>query len=229
MIRRFLKMLFLVSLAVLGAASFLNSHFEELFAREYSWMLKRPLRKRTGEAAQGVLDEARLRYGEIIDRHRGNYTAVVRFHLANAAFTLALYRALEPLFRDKEERVQVAHELMWEAGMKGPASLGTGILRSRDNRWELFCRSAGVVNRRFFPPPEWAREEVEVEGGFGFDYSRCLYHDFFTAEGAPELTTAVCDMDWRLAELLPPGIEMVREHTLGAGDDTCDFRYYRRD
>ena len=48
-----------------------------------------------------------------------------------------------------------------------------------------------------------------------------------TDYGAPQLTASFCKMDDVMAELFPPEIRFVRAHTLGRGDDVCDFQYCR--
>nr|NQU92171.1 L-2-amino-thiazoline-4-carboxylic acid hydrolase [Bacteroidota bacterium] len=43
-----------------------------------------------------------------------------------------------------------------------------------------------------------------------------------------ELTKAYCDMDNRIAALVPDHIELKRQQTLAKGDEWCDFLYYRK-
>ncbi len=52
--------------------------------------------------------------------------------------------------------------------------------------------------------------------------------DFFKDEGVVELTKAYCDLDKRIAELVPDHIELKRQHTLAKGDNWCDFYYYKK-
>jgi len=62
----------------------------------------------------------------------------------------------------------------------------------------------------------------------GWHQKICPYVDFFKKEGVLELTKAYCDMDERIAELLPEHLELRREKAMCKGDGWCDFLYYRK-
>jgi hypothetical protein len=99
---------------------------------------------------------------------------------------------------------------------------------------------------RVFPNPLGAFKLVFNAGlmallaeGWGFDFlessadriafnaTRCIYLDTLTAYGAPELIASFCKTDEVMAELFPPEIRFIRTHTLGRGDELCDFQYCR--
>lgn len=69
---------------------------------------------------------------------------------------------------------------------------------------------------------------MEVQNGVGWHQHKCPHKDFFEKEGVLELTRAYCDMDLRIAELLPEHVELRREHAMCKGDGHCDFLYYRK-
>jgi L-2-amino-thiazoline-4-carboxylic acid hydrolase len=87
-----------------------------------------------------------------------------------------------------------------------------------------------------------SKEEHSFGAGFGFEHerdddrayilniSRCFYHDFFVANGAPELTPVFCDFDLGWIEAIDPGrhhLRFERPTTIGYGGARCPFRFYR--
>ena len=62
----------------------------------------------------------------------------------------------------------------------------------------------------------------------GWHQNKCPYYDFFKDEGVVGLTKAYCDLDKRIAELVPNHIELKRQRTLAKGDNCCDFYYYEK-
>jgi hypothetical protein len=101
------------------------------------------------------------------------------------------------------------------------------IRRSRDP-FHRFLQILGPNNEWFFLCPPWEKVEVELENGIGWHQNKCPHYDFFKDEGVVELTKAYCDLDKRIAELVPDHIELNRQHTLAKGDNWCDFYYYQK-
>jgi hypothetical protein len=60
-----------------------------------------------------------------------------------------------------------------------------------------------------------------------FDITRCYYLNTLIALKAPELTASFCKGDDVMAELFPTSLSFIRPHTLGRGDQVCDFQYCR--
>jgi hypothetical protein len=77
--------------------------------------------------------------------------------------------------------------------------------------------------------------EFEHEGDgsgdfFASNVTRCFYHTFFLANGAPELTPVFCDWDNLWAEEIVParhGLRFARPTTLASGGDMCRFQFHR--
>jgi hypothetical protein len=77
-----------------------------------------------------------------------------------------------------------------------------------------------------FPIEGWDFTYVENNSEkVAFNATRCFYLKTLTAYGAPELTASFCKTDEVMAELFPPSVRFVRAHTLGRGDQICDFQY----
>lgn len=65
---------------------------------------------------------------------------------------------------------------------------------------------------------------------FATHVHRCLYHEFFKANGAPELTLAFCAFDNIWGDLLQGseyGVRFDRPTTIAAGEELCRFEFRR--
>jgi hypothetical protein len=192
-------------------------------------LARKELEKRWGsEAAQRILITFRKEHEELL-KEGSDARGMMRFHLAAARQGLALYRALARELGEGESAVDATHRVMWEAFLKTPSvCMGYVLGRYRDP-FDVYARGVDWVNAHVFPSPGWDRSRLEVEGGIGFDYTRCFYNDYLREKGAPELIPAFCEMDVRQAECFPSQIEFQRTKTLSTGSDICDFRFYHRD
>lgn len=214
---------------IMGVAAFLvvKNRFEEMFLGLQLSSIRRILRRQIGEErAEQLLAETRNQHRDLDGAGIGAATPVLRFHSAYLRFGLALYRAIREALPEEDNAVERTHRLLWEGGASGPSRAVGFLLGLSPDPFGLFAKGASLANRHLFCEPYWQREDVDVPGGTGFDYTGCPYYEFCREHGVPELTRAFCDMDWRMVEQFP-GVEMQREHTLSAGDDRCDFRYYR--
>lgn len=87
-----------------------------------------------------------------------------------------------------------------------------------------------------------AREQHSFGAGFRFERERdddrayllnvrgCFYHDFFAANGAPQLTPLFCDFDLGWIEAIDParhGLRFERATTIGYGGAMCPFHFFR--
>lgn len=87
-----------------------------------------------------------------------------------------------------------------------------------------------------------SRERHSFGAGFRFEHERdddrayllnvrgCFYHDFFAANGAPQLTPLFCDFDLGWIEAIDParhGLRFERATTIGYGGAMCPFHFFR--
>ena len=87
-----------------------------------------------------------------------------------------------------------------------------------------------------------SRERLSFGAGFQFEHERddrqayllnvrgCFYHNFFAANGAPELTPVFCDFDLGWIEAIDPGrhgLRFERATTIGYGGEMCPFHFFR--
>lgn len=181
------------------------------------------------EQARRIIKGARDRYRDITSRQDFEYKGIPRFLMSHARLGIGLYKALsEELDEKEEDLVRKTQHIMWEGWDISQGKALGSFLSHFSDPFPVFTRIVSFANRYMYCTPPWERTDVEVEGGIGFDFTRCPLYDLCVKEGVPELTVAFCDMDWQLAEYFPPQIEYRREQTLGEGGDRCDFRYLQK-
>jgi len=174
-----------------------------------------------------IIKDFKNHYREISD-HTKPESGIMKFHRMFLIMGLALYKALENRYRDKEELINKIHYLLWqECFEKKIRFIGFFIRRSKDP-FMTYLHHLGPFNEWFFPCPPWEKVRVEINNGIGWYQKKCPMINFFREEGIPELCEAYCPLDERIAELFPDHIELKREKTLCKGDDYCDFLYFRR-
>jgi len=82
---------------------------------------------------------------------------------------------------------------------------------------ELRPRIGDDVEREFIRNDDDARE---------YNVRRCRYAEFFKELGEPELgAILLCDLDFYVAEVGAPAVELTRTQTIMKGAPYCDFRY----
>ncbi|MFF0775990.1 L-2-amino-thiazoline-4-carboxylic acid hydrolase [Nonomuraea wenchangensis] len=71
---------------------------------------------------------------------------------------------------------------------------------------------------------------VDYDERYHLDVRRCFYHDVLVANGAPELTPAMCAFDANWIEAIAPrrhGFRFERRTTIGMGGTHCPFHFDR--
>lgn len=154
--------------------------------------------------------------------------------IALASTLFAAYRALRPVLGDEKRALAVLREAMtapFQERITSYVEARFGI--TQDAPGEAFAR----VSENFKP-------RGEVSFGRGFRYAddvvdarrtfvnieKCLFHEFFRRNGAPEVTPILCALDNVWAdELAKPryGVRFERPTTLAKGDDACRFQFSR--
>jgi len=163
-----------------------------------------------------------------IDTRTKQEKGIMAFHRVLLILGLSLHNSLQDRFQDKEELIECIHEILWKGRMSKNIRFLAFFVRQSKDPFKSYLKLLGPNNEWFFPCPPWEKESIEIENGIVWHQKKCPYMDFFEKEGVAELTKAYCDMDHRIAELLPNHIELKREKTLCKGDGHCDFLYYRK-
>ena len=185
--------------------------------------------------SRAEIDEVRAEANRIAaDNAAFGVDAAGRRWLMLCAILLAAYRRLSPVVRNSATAVSLL-----QASMTAPFRAGIQVFIrdrfgiSQDAPYEAFDRIAETFQNRgeqrfgraftFVPVAKDDRHSFT-------NITRCLFNDFFRANGAPEVTQVCCAMDLVWAdELSHPryGVCFERSTTLAAGDDACRFRFFR--
>jgi hypothetical protein len=167
-------------------------------------------------------------YYKEIDKRKPKEKGIMGFHRMFLMMGLSLYRAMQDELDKKDDLVETIHKMIWESRTRKLTGILAFFVRRSKNPYNLYLLLLGPKNERFFPCPPWEKVEIELENGIGWHQNKCPYYDFFKDEGVVELTKAYCDLDKRIAELVPDHIELKRQRTLANGDNWCDFYYYQK-
>lgn len=181
------------------------------------------------ETASALYERIKSHYEDLSARKPHFSKWGMNFNVTNAIIALSVYRTLLEDGVKKKEAIETAGTLVWATL---PVDLYKKVFRFIEKTPDPFSSYVFMtkqLNRMMFPSPGWERYYVvEEDDRFGFDVTKCLYVDYLTSEGAPELVVALCDLDYRVAELFPDGIHFHRNISIARGDKICDFRYYRK-
>ena len=208
-----------------------------------AWWFKR----RSGDAP-GLIDWEKtlaIKYGDIksrqiADRVRGQYpfllcrqalpeNSTLRWHVTkNILPGLALYQALLAEHGGDQQTALAAVDEIFRARVLPRTGRMLAPLKYLSDPYRLLLRVFDGI-MKVYPAEGWDFEYVEKsDARIAFNCTRCFYLNTLTALGAPELTASFCKSDDVMAENFPPQIGFVRLHTLGRGDDVCDFQYIHR-
>ncbi len=152
----------------------------------------------------------------------------LRWHLQkNILPGLALYRVLLQEYGGNQQAALAEADEAFRVWTLAKNRLLLAPLKRVPASFRLF-RLAFTQMMKRFPTEGWDFEFVEDSADrIAFNATRCFYLNTLTAYGAPELTASFCKIDEVMAELFPPSVRFVRLHTLGRGDQVCDFQYCR--
>jgi len=151
-----------------------------------------------------------------------------------AAAILAIYRELQPLVVDGQILLSMLRNAIAAPFKKRLAAyIADRFGISQDAPEEAFTRIAENFKTRGeerFGQAYTYIQEVQDEGRCFVNVPRCLFNDFFRANGAAEVTPIFCAMDDLWAEELEKpqyGVRFARPTTLAQGADMCRFQFTR--
>jgi len=187
------------------------------------------LHKRYGaERTRQIAASIRQQYINLVSDTPFPENRTLQFHLKrNILPGLALYRILL-LENDGNQQAALAEvDTLFRYTTTKKSRLLLAPLKIMPEPFQVFKL---VYNKmmKLFPKEGWDFIIVENrDDKIAFNATRCYYLNTLTALGAPELTASFCKTDDVMAESFPQSIRFVRLHTLGRGDDVCDFQYCR--
>ena len=193
-----------------------TAEFEQARARELD-----------GAKAREIVKKAADRYSDLYAGRKRYDNRALRQHLAEGILPgIALYQILLDDPDTQQGSMDLVEAALTEGALAGRRSM------ERLGRLPFYFWLMRVVikpiMRLNFPKEGWQTEWVEISGDeISFNMTRCFYLDVLTAYGVPELTALYCKMDDLTYEAVSPYVKWDRKHTLGRGDDCCDFRFER--
>jgi hypothetical protein len=152
--------------------------------------------------------------------------AALRWHLTQKILPgLTLYRALLQEHAGDQAAALASVDEAFRTKTLSKSRLLFGPMKVLPNPFRFFKWIFPQIMKQF-PSEGWDISTIEYSADrITFNMTRCFYMNTLTALGAPELTASFCKSDEVMAECFPPAIHFVRPHTLGRGDDVCDFQY----
>ena len=220
------------SLAVLGVASALGvawliRQHRRQTSSPYAW--QQVLTTRHGvEKGKQLAETIRQEQASLIAEAQIPENQALRKHLTESILPgLALYRVLLREYAgDKPAALDEVGEAFRDWTLARNRLL-MAPLKIVPEPFRLFKLAFNQTMKKF-PVEGWDFTYVEnSDDKVAFNATRCFYLNTLTAYGAPELTASFCKSDDVMAELFPPSIRFIRDHTLGRGDAMCDFQYCR--
>lgn len=150
-------------------------------------------------------------------------------HILMTSYVLASYRVLQQRIDDVESIKDIIEKAFCEPGRIWIQwAMRLSLLFAQD-------KMKMIVGQTDKSAASYGKSTVIENQGDGISFyssnvKRCGYHEFFKANGTPELTRLFCawDKNWA-AEIKPDkhGIKFSRPTTIAAGDDMCRFEFRR--
>ncbi|MHB8134681.1 MAG: L-2-amino-thiazoline-4-carboxylic acid hydrolase [Anaerolineaceae bacterium] len=217
---------FLGSASVFGLVWLNRQHRTEVPGLR-NW--RRTLRQRYGtEKEQQITAEIQQQYTSLVNEICLPENNALRWHLKEKILPgLALYRVLLQEHIGDQPAVLASVEDAFRAKTLAKSRLLFTPLRVLPNPFGLLKLVFPRLMKQF-PREGWDTTFIENSPNrIAFNMTRCFYLNSLTTLGAPELTPSFCKCDDDMAECFPRDIRFVRQHTLGRGDNLCDFQYCR--
>jgi hypothetical protein len=195
------------------------------------WLIKRrnlPMLAQThGETrARCLAEQIRQRYAALLAERPLPENPVLRKHATeNILPGLALYQILLQELDNDRQAALTEVDTAFRIWTLGKSRLLLAPLKILPAPFRVFKLTFSQVMKKF-PVEGWDFTHIENSNEkIAFNGTRCFYLKTLTTYGAPELTASFCKNDDVMAELFPPEIQFIRPHTLGRGDEICDFQY----
>lgn len=151
------------------------------------------------------------------------------YNLTLGAVVLAAYRALQPTM-PWDEALALLRAAFVEP-LRDTMRQGTaGWLDHAPDPYAALVGVSKARERHFFGQAFTFERPRDDDRAYFLDVARCLWHSFFVAEGAPELTPIFCAFDANWIDAIDPdrhGVRFSRPTTLGHGGPLCPFHFYR--
>ena len=177
------------------------------------------------EAGQAEADRIWSRAKEILKEIEDKYPDLPKGQRMHTEFifpSAAIQLAVKENGGDPELGYRAISEYSWEKSRKMGAQLRKMAKIPGFN--SFFVKMWDPISRKSFGPDAGFRNVFypKKRGEYRMDIVQCPYNRYFTELGTPELTKIFCINDECTYGNIP-GLEFIRNTTLGTGGDRCDF------
>jgi L-2-amino-thiazoline-4-carboxylic acid hydrolase len=185
-------------------------------------------------ASHGITDEVlatvRVRHEDLV---AANQHLVVdepaRHNLRVTLVLVAAYESLHPTL-GRPESIRLIEAAVVEPLAPFVREATRAMLDSVPDPYDAMVELAKSRETEAFGAGFEFRHPVDDGNSFHADVHRCHYHDVLVANGAPELTPALCAFDRNWIDAIDParhGFRFDRETTIGTGGTHCPFHFSR--
>jgi hypothetical protein len=151
--------------------------------------------------------------------------------IRHCALALAAYRELNKITGDRTKAWQLVKQALLRPQKSRVQKLMLWTMNLCRDRLALFAsisekKQLSAYGKGFI----FTKHSDNMQSYYATHVHRCLYHEFFKANGAPELTLAFCAFDNLWGDLLQDGrygVRFTRPTTIAAGDEMCRFEFSR--
>lgn len=150
----------------------------------------------------------------------------IKMHIEKNMFpTIAYYLALQKFGYTKDEAYEfVLNETQKAALIKQKKNKALGKMPFAYRIFKLFFKK---VMRKNFPNEGWQIEWKKFDSKeIHINFTKCLYVDYTSKYGCPELCSVFCKNDIVSFEGYKPKIDFRRTQTLANSEQYCDFHFY---
>jgi hypothetical protein len=169
----------------------------------------------------------------ILEAHRGLLVdSAAEAHVGISSVVLAAYRVLGERIPDRQALTGVLRHALHE-GMKQQVPMEQffdSMLRNNPDPFKILVDYSKQGEIHAYGKGFVFERERDDDESYRANVKKCLYYDFFTANGLPELTRIFCDADLLWMDVLKRGnygVVCERATTMAYGAETCPFQFNR--
>jgi hypothetical protein len=149
-------------------------------------------------------------------------------NLMYSALVLATYQTLKGT-RPDEEVFDVIRWGFFARTQEKQQRVMRLSLKLMRNPFGRIVKISKVKQVKHYGDKQFTHEiQIDNDNEYLMHVTKCFYHNFFTAHGAPEITPVFCEADNVWGDLLDPetnGVKFDRSMTLGQGHAYCRFHF----
>ena len=179
------------------------------------------------ENADVILNDACLAYEKLVPEipNIGGDGNHLTEHLISAAECLAFYKGMKANGKPAEEAGKILYDSIILRGQIPEPPIPPSQMLSEDKLMERRKTRAQDSQERKFSG-DWVYEFVQGDGeafDYGYDFRECGAQKFYHSQGAGELLSFYCFLDYPISRIGGYGLE--RTVTLAEGHSKCDHRF----